>query len=144
MSRMLVIAVALALATALVGCGDAIEISSPTEDDVEGEPIPVEPDEGIGDGAGPPGEAQEITGTFGGDAELEGGCVWLDGDDGTRYEVQWPEGYEPAFDPVSLIGPDGEVVAEAGDELTVRGSADPDMMSFCQVGTMFSATDVES
>lgn len=89
----------------------------------------------------PDGDVGSISGTLGGDAQLEGGCAWVETSSG-RYEVVWPEGYEVAFDPVRLLR-DGEVVAEAGDELTVRGSVDTDAVSICQVGPIFQATSVE-
>jgi hypothetical protein len=82
-----------------------------------------------------------LTGVFGGDAALEGGCAWLDVD-GDRWEVLYPDGYTVAFDPVRLIGPDGQVVAEAGSTLRVRGAEATDAVSVCQVGRLWQATDV--
>jgi hypothetical protein len=89
------------------------------------------------------GEAtSEIVGTFGGDAQLEGGCAWVDAEDGTRYEVQYPPDHEVSFDPLQLTGPDGEVLAEEGDILTIRGEVAEDAMSFCQIGPIFTAAEV--
>lgn len=82
-----------------------------------------------------------LEGTLGGDAQLEGGCAWLDAADG-RYEVAYPEGYEIAFEPLRLLGPDGDTVAAEGDTVRVDGQVGEDMMSLCQVGTIFQATDV--
>jgi hypothetical protein len=131
--------VLLALPLALVACGPADTAAPPPEET----PIPVEPDNGIGDGATPPAAEETLTGTLGGDTDLEGGCAWLDAEDGTRYEVFYPDGYEVRFEPLELVGPDGEVVATEGDTVTVTGGVAEDMMSFCQVGTIFTATGVE-
>lgn len=90
---------------------------------------------------GVPDDADAVTGTLAGDAQLEGGCVWLESD-GSRYEVLWPEGYTAEADPVALRR-DGEVVAEAGDQVTVRGEEATDVMTTCQVGTIFAAESVE-
>jgi hypothetical protein len=92
-------------------------------------------------GGGDPGGIT-VTGTLGGDAELEGGCAWLDTPDG-RFEVMYPDGYEVSFEPLRLEGPDG-VVAEEGDRVTVRGQESSDAASICQVGTLFAATEVDS
>lgn len=141
---------ALALVALLAACGEADMASpsdptatpEPTAEPTEVETLPVEPDEGIGDGAVPPGRSVELRGVLGGDAQLEGGCAWVDGDDGVRYEVQYPEGFEVRFDPVEVVGPDGAVVATDGDEVVVVGAVGDGMMSFCQVGTIFVAEDV--
>lgn len=104
-----------------------------------------EPSESILDGVGgAPARVQdgELTGVLGGDEALEGGCAWIDGPDG-RYEVQYPEGYTVEYGPVRLLDPDGEVVAEAGDTLTVIGTASEGMMSVCQVGTLWTADTVQ-
>jgi len=92
---------------------------------------------------GAPARVQEgeLTGVLGGDEALEGGCAWIDGPDG-RYEVQYPEGYTVEYGPVRLLGPDGEVVAEAGDTLTVTGALAEGMMSICQVGQLWTAESV--
>lgn len=87
--------------------------------------------------------ATELTGTLGGDDALEGGCAWIDGPDG-RYEVLYPEGYTVEFGPVRIVGPDGEVVAEQGDTVTVAGAPAEGMMSICQVGQMWQAESVEA
>lgn len=85
--------------------------------------------------------ATTVTGALAGNADLEGGCAWLETDDGS-VEVLWPEGYRVTFDPVRLRGPDGEAVAEAGDEVTVEGEFAEDRASICQVGDIFQASAV--
>ncbi len=84
-----------------------------------------------------------MTGTLGADS-IEGGCAYLEADDGTRYEVIYPEGWTIQASPLELAGPDGEVVATGGETITVRGSHAEDMVSICQIGPMFLATEVES
>jgi hypothetical protein len=90
-----------------------------------------------------------LAGRLGGDAQLEGGCAWLDEVGGgrrtgqpSRYEPLWPEGYHVTFDPVRLWGPDGEVVAEEGDVVRVQGRVRTDVATICQVGTPYEVQRV--
>lgn len=85
--------------------------------------------------------SEMLEGTLGGDAQLEGGCAWLETEDG-RFEVMYPDGYEVAFDPLRLLGPGGETLAEEGQTIRVEGAQAPDMVSVCQVGPLFEATEV--
>ena len=87
-----------------------------------------------------PGNEQTITGVLGGDAQLEGGCAWID-DGRTRWNVQYPQGYRVTFAPVRLTGP-GAVSAAAGDTITVEGFEQRDVMTTCQIGPVFAATSV--
>ncbi|HSJ45441.1 MAG TPA: hypothetical protein VK923_12225 [Euzebyales bacterium] len=87
--------------------------------------------------------ADTLVGTLGGDPALEGGCVWLETDDG-RVEVVWPQGYTASADPLQLRGPDGEVVAAEGDEVRIEGTVADDRVSVCQVGTIWTAMTVEA
>jgi hypothetical protein len=82
-----------------------------------------------------------LTGVLGGDAQLEGGCVWLETDQG-RIEPMWPAGYTATTDPVALLDPQGETIAEEGDSVTVTGSPTRDVATICQVGEVWSLTDV--
>jgi len=86
-------------------------------------------------------DGHELTGTLGFD-EIEGGCAFLQAQDGTRYEVLYPDGWELQRSPLQLVSPDGEVVARAGDEITVRGMEATDMSSICQIGPILRATEV--
>lgn len=107
------------------------------------EPASAPPSGDVGDD-GQSGAVEEpvtLEGTLGGDAELEGGCAWLDTDEG-RFEVMYPAGYQVAFDPLRLLGPDGDTIAGEGEALRVEGTVGDDMVSACQVGTIFQATDV--
>jgi hypothetical protein len=88
------------------------------------------------------GSADTYTGRLGLDA-IEGGCAYLETSDGQRYEVIYPDGWTLQKSPLQLIAPDGSVVAEDGDELTVRGS-EADMVSICQIGPIIQATEVEA
>jgi hypothetical protein len=126
----------LAAALLLAACG-ADEAGGPaeTEPPVDGPPVDAP--------AGEQGDAINIEGVLAGDPDLEGGCVWLEADAGNYEVVEWPEGYQAQADPVQLLGPDGEVVAEEGALLRLDGRVAEDMMSICQVGTLFQATAVE-
>lgn len=88
-----------------------------------------------------PAGGDELTGVLGADT-IEGGCGYLQTDDGTRYQVIYPEGWDLELSPLQLTSPDGEVVARGGDEVTVRGSVSTDMASICQIGPIFQATMV--
>lgn len=124
--------VALVLAGLLiVACGQEPALTPPA-DPADDEPT-AEPDDREG--------TEMLEGTLGGDAQLEGGCAWLEADDG-RYEVLYPDGYQIVFDPVRLLDPDGDTIAEEGDALRVSGQVAADRMSVCQVGTIFEATEV--
>lgn len=83
----------------------------------------------------------ELTGVLGADS-IEGGCGYLQTDDGTRYQVIYPSGWDLTLSPLQLTSPAGEVVARGGDEVTVRGSVSTDMASICQIGPIFQATAV--
>lgn len=160
--RVLLLAVMVML---LGACGEETPVTeepgdgdSPTEDDME-HPKDTEPDAPEGEREPPervipedgddresrePPEGAEpgrVAGTLGGDARLEGGCVWVEAGS-TRYEISWPDGYTAETDPVRLLR-DGEVVAQAGDELAVRGQVDKDAMTVCQIGPVFRANKVE-
>lgn len=82
-----------------------------------------------------------VIGTLGGDAQLEGGCVWIETADG-RIEPTLPEGYEVTTDPIALVGPDGEPIAEEGDEVAVTGHPATNTMTTCQVGEVWQVTNV--
>lgn len=84
-----------------------------------------------------------IRGTLGADS-VEGGCTYLATEDGERYQVLYPEGWEIQASPLSLTNPDGEVVARGGETITVRGRHAGDMASICQIGPIFRAEEVVS
>lgn len=88
-----------------------------------------------------PGAAEmTITGRLGFD-DIEGGCPYVQTDDGTRYQVLWPTGWR-LDGRGDLVSPAGERVARQGDEVTVRGQVADDMASICQIGPIVRATEV--
>jgi hypothetical protein len=90
-----------------------------------------------------PGDGVELTGTLGADS-IEGGCTYLEADDGIRFQVIYPPGWEITASPLQLTNPEGEVMATGGETITVRGHRADDMVSICQIGPMFVATEVLS
>lgn len=59
-----------------------------------------------------------------GDAERGGGCLWLEEfPSGGIIAVVWPPGYSARFDPVELVGPDGDVMAREGDLIGLAGGS---------------------
>lgn len=124
----------LVLVLGLAGCagqGDASIESTPSAE-------PSGPDLA----SGSPGliAGATITGVLSADS-VEGGCLFLSADDGERYEVVWPDDWHitPQLD---VTNPDGELVAEGGDRITVRGRIAEDMASICQIGQIFEATEI--
>ena len=80
--------------------------------------------------------ARTYSGTLGG-GDIEGGCFWLDGDDGTRYELIAGTRSDVAIDQANRVIADaeGNVIAREGDAVEVTGIVDEGMATFCQVGT---------
>jgi hypothetical protein len=72
---------------------------------------------------------------------IEGGCAYLLAADGQKYEIIPPDGWELQKAPAAVVSPSGEVVAKAGDVITVHGD-EADMMSICQIGPIIQATDI--
>lgn len=94
-------------------------------------------------GSKAPDKARSITGTFASDA-VEGGCAYLQADDGTKYQVLYPDGWSVERAPYRLVDPGGATAAEAGAVVTVRGRIRDDVMTTCQVGPVFEADEVVS
>lgn len=96
------------------------------------------------DPAGDRGEFRSWTGTLGG-SEIEGGCVWLEAEDGTRYELVAAPGGTVAVDTanLSLLRSDGTVF-EGGAPITLDAALDPEAMSFCQIGPILMVRDVQA
>jgi hypothetical protein len=72
---------------------------------------------------------------------IEGGCIFLEAEDGDRYELIWPEGWSVG-DQLEIIDAAGDVVAEGGARITVYGREAADMGSICQVGQIIEVTEV--
>lgn len=122
------------------GSGSGSEGSAAAPEESSGSPASVEPSLEL---ASPKVSGSRIgtyAGRLGSDA-IEGGCTYLEADDGRRYEVIYPAGWQVRRSPLELVGPDGRVVAGAGDEVTIRGS-EADMVSVCQIGPIIQATEV--
>jgi hypothetical protein len=84
-----------------------------------------------------------VTGVLEGDPQIVGGCIWLRDQAGTAWEVIWPKGYEATFqDGSAVIVADGEVVATAGDRMTVYGNRPSGAGSLCMVGIVYEADSV--
>ncbi len=120
---------ALALVLGLAACAGAGDAS--IEATPELDPSTASPALGAG---------ETITGTLSVEG-VEGGCLVLEADDGERYEVIWPDGWQVSSQ-LEIVNADGEVVAEGGDRITVHGEATDDMASICQIGQIFEATEV--
>lgn len=88
----------------------------------------------------PTGGGNTYTGVLRSDA-IEGGCVYLLAADGQKYEIIPPDGWNLQKAPAAVVSPDGQVVAKAGDVITVHGN-EADMMSICQIGPIIQATDI--
>lgn len=127
---------------AVSACGPG---EGPTEEPVLGTDeettTPAETDEEATDGAT---EAGSLTGVLGGDAQLEGGCIWIeptggrDADLGDRVEPLLPDGWTFEFEPdLRILDAQGTVVAEGGDEVVIDGRPAEDMMTICQVGPAY-------
>lgn len=89
----------------------------------------------------PPGRDGETSdgstaGSLDGDAELDGGCLWIVEGDGTIITVRWPHRWSAAFDPPRLVDESGHVVAEAGETVVLAGGFStelPALMDRCIV-----------
>lgn len=88
----------------------------------------------------PPTGGNTYTGVLRSDA-IEGGCAYLLAADGQKYEIIPPDGWELQKAPAAVVSPNGQVVAKAGDVITVHGN-EADMMSICQIGPIIQATDI--
>src|SRR3712207_5524437 len=104
-ARRVSLAVALVLAVGVAACGTGAPggIGTPAPTVSPSESAVVSPDATSSPDAEPPETGEEsarsiddadLVGTFGGDAQLEGGCAWVDGEDGKRYEVIYPNGWQ--------------------------------------------------
>lgn len=138
-----------ALACAIVNAACAAPAGNPTETPTPDQPRVESPeptptasfDLASEQPSREPSGGDELTGILGADS-IEGGCGYLQTDDGTRYQVIYPTGWDLALSPLQLTSPDGEVVARGGDEVSVRGSVSTDMASICQIGPIFEAREV--
>ena len=80
------------------------------------------------------------SGVLGADS-IEGGCTYLQTADGKRYELIPPDGWQLDKGSAQLTGPDGALVARAGNAITVKGH-EADMVSICQIGPIIQASEI--
>lgn len=71
-----------------------------------------------------------------GDPAFDGGCVWVERDDGSRIAVVWPPGFRARFTQagVELLDRQGVVVAHGGDRLDLGGGYHIESPARCHVG----------
>lgn len=86
------------------------------------------------------GRETTYSGVLGADS-IEGGCSYLQTADGKRYELIPPDGWQLDKGSAQLTGPDGALVARAGDAITVKGH-EADMVSICQIGPIIQAVEI--
>ena len=158
-------ATALVAMLALLGCNPVADQSPPAPASESASPSPEPASESAQPSAPPSDEAvptelpsdvlkpqppkstegaeRTVTGTLTGDPQLEGGCVWIDTPDGA-IEPLLPEGYMTTMNPVALLGPDGETVAEGGDQVTITGRPATEILTICQVGAVWHVSAIEA
>ena len=113
--------------------------SAPTAPTATGAPTPTS-GATTDPGTGPAADGSTFTGTLEGDAQLEGGCLWL-ASDGDRYELQLPPSYEVDLAELAIVAPSGETIT-AGTELQVVGELQEDMVTICQVGPVIDVASI--
>lgn len=128
---------------ALAACGgEAAEQTAPEPAPTASEPGAASPPSP--DGTGPddttPAGGTAFVGTLEGDAQLEGGCLWLAAD-GERYELRLPPGYEVDVQELAIVPPSGDVIT-TGTELRVVGETQDDMVTICQVGPVIDVSSL--
>ena len=85
----------------------------------------------------------EITGILRGDQAQGIDCIWLTDPHGNRWEIIWPVGYrQEVVEGVATLSLEGQVVAVAGDPITVRGTRSRDFGSVCMIGIVYEASEV--
>ena len=140
--------IGLTLATMLLAaCTQAAPAGSPSTSEAAStlleSPVPSTDGEVASPIGREPSGGDEVAGTFGADS-IEGGCTYLEADDGTRFQVIYPDGWTVQAAPLQLADPSGDVVATGGEVITVRGERADDMVSICMIGPMFRADEVVS
>ncbi|MFL5708743.1 MAG: hypothetical protein ACJ77Y_07105 [Chloroflexota bacterium] len=91
--------------------------------------------------ASKPGVGADYSGILSMD-EIEGGCTYLQADDGRKLQVIYPAGWELRKSPLELIAPDGSVHSKGGDRVSVNGSEAHDIATICQIGPVIQASEV--
>ena len=138
------LALRLALALGVVGALLAGGCSGAAGPSIAGSAAPAEASAG-GAVASPSGEPsagsdETYTGILRSD-DIEGGCTYVQAADGQKYEVIPPDGWSIQTTPAAIVAADGQVIARAGELVTVHGH-EADMMSICQIGPIIQASDI--
>lgn len=148
--RRITITMSVLLALLLSACGadSATTVSEPSDAPTEVATEDAADSDDMTDVVEDMSEADRVMGPFagvlGGDAELEGGCTWVDVD-GERYELVAADGAPFTIDPDDgIVDADGTVIAAIGDAISVDGEIDESMLSFCQIGPILTAASITS
>ncbi|MFL5713232.1 MAG: hypothetical protein ACJ769_01085 [Chloroflexota bacterium] len=121
----------LAVALAIAACSSSPGASAPSSPAARPSPS----------AASKPGVSADYSGILSMD-EIEGGCTYLQADDGRKLQVIYPAGWELRKSPLELIAPDGSVHSKGGDRVSVNGSEAHDIATICQIGPVIQASEV--
>jgi hypothetical protein len=89
------------------------------------------------------GRGALLAGVLDGDAQQ--GCLWVTSrvnGVAARSRFTLPPSHRIAFNPARVIGPDGDVVATAGDYVELTGGATTDEPARCDTERLFEADAV--
>ena len=88
-------------------------------------------------------------GILGGRVATGTACFWVSSPGlGVRTALVWPNGFSAAVDPLALLGPDGQVLAQPGDSVVLGGGGPPTGASPapaqdpCGLGSVFLVASV--
>ena len=87
-------------------------------------------------------QRETISGRLGGEMRGSVGCAWLEGADGLRTEVAYPNHWRLEFEPLTLLDDEGAVFARQGDVVTVSGTYGGVGDTACRSGPLFGADEV--
>ena len=134
-------AVFLVMVVVMNGCSGSGGAASPQGDSSDGAGASARPSlELASQKPSVVGADTTYSGVLGADS-IEGGCSYLQTADGRRYELIPPDGWQLDKGSAQLTGPDGVIVARAGDAITVKGH-EADMVSICQIGPIIQAVEI--
>jgi hypothetical protein len=138
--RLLPLAAVLILAACSASSGASAPPSRAPSEDAPSAAVPTaRPSKSLTVASG--GVTADYSGVLSMDA-IEGGCAYLQGANGTKYQVIYPEGWQLKKSPLELIAPDGSVHSKGGDRVSILGSESNEMASICQIGPIIQATEV--
>lgn len=75
------------------------------------------------------------------------GCFWLISPSGLKTALVWPFGFTAGSDPLEVLGGDGQLIAEPGDQVELGGGSFPNRAPTpgddpCDIGTAFIVSTV--